>query len=305
MAKISRLEILAEMGFANDPFRKAKIQSSDFLMAGKVANMAIRSRAMISVVGERGIGKTNAVRNALQNSRNVRRVHIHANDINKLLISDIEQALIFDLSDEKPKRGREIRARQLRRILGEASRRMDIVLIIEEGHHLHGMTLRAIKRLREMEWMGESELFSIILICQSDPMCKPGVSEVRLRSDSIQMKGMSTEEIKAFVKQTVGPVFEKEVVEAITELPNSHNYEDLKSILIKLMEEALFAGRKKVTIDDVENGFEIGNLEEMRKRVGISKAELSRKSGISALTVSKLLTSENVQHLSPSSQNKS
>lgn len=304
MLKVSKLEVLAEMGFSHDPFRKVRIQSNDFTRVGKVASMAIQSRAMISIVGERGIGKTNAVRNVLGNWPNVKGVHIRANDINKLLISDIEQALIYDLSDEKPKRGREIRARQLRRILGEASRRMEIVLIIEEGHHLHGMTLRSIKRLREMEWMGETELFSIILLCQSDPMSKPGVSEVRLRSDSIVMRGLSSDETMGFIKQTVGSVFDKEAIAAIAELPNSHNYEDVKSILIKLMERALFAGRKKVSIDDVENEFDSSNLEGLRKRVGISKAKLSQETGFSAPTVSKLLKDENTRNLTSSAQEK-
>lgn len=299
MGRMSRLELLSEMGFTSDPFKQMRMRSNDFSRINRFINLTIKGRGMVSVVGERGIGKSNAVRAALHSIKEVRSVHIHANDINKLLISDIEQALILDLSNEKPKRGREIRARQLRRIVGEATRRTEVVVIIEEGHHLHGMTLRSIKRLREMEWMGESELFSIVLVCQSNPMCKQGVAEVRIRADAIHMEGLLREEINNFITGTVGKAFDNEAIEAIADLPDSHNYEDLKSILVGLMETALFAGRKQVLIDDVETMYHTGNLEEMRTRVGVSKAHLARETGLSQPTVSKLLKNEkggNIRH---------
>jgi len=304
MAKISKLELLTEFGFSKDPFKKFTMKSSDNTRISKVVNMAVNSRAMVSVVGERGIGKSRAVRASLRKIQNVNLVYPLSNDINKLLISDIEQALIFDLSNEKPKRGREIRARQLRRIIGEASTRKEIVLVIEEAHHLHGMTLRALKRLREMDWMGETELFSIVLICQSDPMNKPGISEVRLRSDSINMRGLLQDEIVQFVCKTVGNVFAESAIEIIRDLPNSHNFEDLKNILFQLMASALFAGRRQVLEEDVDNIFGINNLEERRKKAGVSKADLAKISGIPHRTVSTLLGSDSNKRLSPADKEK-
>ena len=163
----------------------------------RILAMAINGHAMVSIVGARGCGKTRAINGALQ-KMNVRKVFVRSADKSRLLISDIEQAMILDLSDEKPKRGREIRARQLRRILGEASSMQEVVVVIEEGHRLHGMTLRALKTLREMDWMGKTELFSIVLVAQSDPMGKRGVSEVRLRSDAVLMKGLTRDEISRY-----------------------------------------------------------------------------------------------------------
>jgi type II secretory pathway predicted ATPase ExeA len=154
-----------------------------------------------------------------------------ANDIHKLLIGDIEQALILDLSSEKPKRGREIRARQLRRILGEASTRIDVVMVIEEAHHLHGMTLRSLKRLREMDWMGRTELFSVILVGQSDPMNKPGVSEVKLRADAVQMKGLTSEEVEDFVTRAMKSTVAADAVKGISGLPGNQNFEEYAVLL--------------------------------------------------------------------------
>ena len=304
MAKISKLELLAEFGFSRNPFTNFTIKSKDHVRIGKVAALAINDNAMVSVIGERGIGKSNAVRAALRKSQDIRIVSPYSNDINKLNINDIEQALILDLSHEKPKRGKELRARQLRRILGEASTRMKTVLVIEEAHYLHGMTLRALKRVREMEWMGKSGLFSVILICQSDPMNKPGVSEVRLRSDALYMKGLSQSEIISFVNRAIGSIIDKKATEAISKLPGSHNYEDLKAILFQLMETVLFAGRKKITLDDIERIFGGGSLEDMRKEVGISKADLAKESGWAQPTVSKLLKTEDDEHVKPATRKK-
>lgn len=304
MAKMAKLEVLAEFGYSRNPFKNFTIKSEDHLRISRVAGLAVSDNAMVSIIGERGIGKSNAVRAALRKSKDIRIVSPYSNDINKLNINDIEQALILDLSHEKPKRGKEIRARQLRRILGEASTRMNIVLVIEEAHYLHGMTLRALKRIREMEWMGKSGLFSVILICQSDPMNKPGVSEVRLRSDALYMNGLSQPEIIKFVNRAIGSIIDKKATEAISKLPGSHNYEDLKATLHQLLETALLAGRKKITIDDVERVFGGGSLEDLRKEVDMSKTDLAKESGLSQPTVSKLLKTEDNGHVKPATKKK-
>jgi len=304
MLKISKLEILTEFGFTRDPFKQLRVKSSDHVRIGKVVSMAVKDRAMVSVIGERGIGKSCALRCALGNMKKIQAVFPYANDINKLLISDIEQALIFDLSSEKPKRGREIRARQLRHIIGEASNRMDVVLVIEEAHQLHGQTLRSLKRIREMEWMGESPLFSVILICQADPMNKPGVAEVRLRSDAVHMKGLSREEVAAFVNRAAGKVFDQEAIQEISKLPGSHNYEDLKEMLFQLMGNALIEGRRVVTLSDIDSVFGARNLEEMRLEAGMTKSALAKRSGYSQPTVSKVLQRDGNGKLTPSDKEK-
>lgn len=271
MVKISKLEILDEFGFSNDPFKQVSIKSKDHIKIGNIVNLAVKSRSMVAVIGERGMGKSHAVRSALGKLKNAKRVVPQSNDIHKLLIGDIEQALILDLSNEKPKRGREIRARQLRRILGEASTRMDVVLVIEEAHHLHGMTLRSLKRLREMDWMGKSELFSVILVGQSDPMNKPGVSEVKLRADSVQMKGLSPEEVEGFVSRSLKSSITPEAAIAIANLPGCHNFEDTKALLFRLMENALLAGRRQVLLDDVEILFP-ADIERSVKQTGKNRS---------------------------------
>lgn len=253
---LSRIEVLAGCGFERDPFKNVNFRTGDGLRIKNILKMAVNSSAMVSIIGERGMGKTEAITAAL-NHLQARQVSVRSADKDHLLITDIEYAMIFDLSDETPKRGREIRARQLRRILGEASSKQNIVLVIEEGHRLHGQTLRALKTLREMDWMGKKELFSVVLVGQSDPMSKRGVSEVRLRSDSVHMRGLAQGEVAGYIQSTVGSVFTDDAIHRISELAESSNFLELQEVLVCLMGDMLGSGEDKVTEDAVDAMFSV------------------------------------------------
>lgn len=253
---LSRIEVLAGCGFERDPFKHINFKTGDGLRIKSILKMAVNSSAMISIIGDRGMGKTEAITTAL-NHLQARQVSVRSADKDHLLITDIEYAMIYDLSDETPKRGREIRARQLRRILGEAAAKQNVVLVIEEGHRLHGQTLRALKTLREMDWMGRKELFSVVLVGQSDPMAKRGVSEVRLRSDSVHMRGLTQGEVGGYIQATVGRVFTSGAIHRIAGLAESTNFLDLQEVLVCLMGDMLGTGEEKVTEAAVDAMFSV------------------------------------------------
>ena len=262
-SSISRLETLVKFGFDYNPFKGVNLKTSDRTRIQRIRDLVIEGNEFVIIVGKRGSGKSWTVKAEFGKSK-VRQVVVRSSDKLRLLISDIERAMILDLSEETPKRGGEIRARQLRRILGEASQKEKIVLIIEEAHRLHGMTLRALKTLREMDWRGETELFAVVLVAQSDPMNKAGVSEVRLRSDTVHLQGLTVNEIKKYVEETVGRVFSSKAIKAISLLPESENYLDLQSILLSLMGRALAEGHGEVQFEDVLKEFgseQIASLE--------------------------------------------
>lgn len=265
MSKLSRLETFVNCGFKADPFKNKTFETGDSIRIKRILSMAIQSRAMVSIIGDRGMGKSEAINTGLRHF-NARLVSVRSADKARLLITDIEYAMIFDLSDEKPKRGREIRARQLRRILGEASAKQEVVLVIEEGHRLHGHTLRALKTLREMDWMGKTELFTVVLVGQSDPMSKPGVSEVRLRSDSVHMKGLSREETCGYIQNTVGEVFEDSAVDMIAAQGDASNFLELQVILVDFMGRMLAEGKEKVDEDIVADALNIRRPAMPKKR---------------------------------------
>ena len=275
MANMSKLELLDRLDFERDPFKAVNYKTGDSSRIHRIVSMAVKARAMVSIVGERGSGKSKAVIDALKNLR-VRQVAVRSLDKFRLLISGIERAMILDLSDEKPKRSGEIRARQLRRILGEASLKNEVVLVIEEGHRLHGMTLRAPKSLRELDWMGETELFTVVLLGQSDPMNKSGMAEVKLRTDTIYLQGLTHDEIERYIQGTVGKVFSNEAINAVKSLPEARNFLNLQNMLVSLMGRALADGREKVLPDDVKDEFGVGQTD-TSKQADIHNIKVTKK----------------------------
>ena len=281
---MSRLSVLAEFGFKKDPFRGVNIETADVSRVKRILGMAVESRAMVSIIAERGQGKSRAVDTVIKDME-VKEVRLLTSDKEKVLVGDIERALITDLSQEEVKRTREIRARQLRRILGESSRQQETVLVLEEAHRLHGQTLRSLKTLREMEWMGQSPLFTVIMLGQCDPMRKPGVDEVRLRTDTIYMKGLTQCEAKGYTTEVVGKCFEDAAIEALSRLKSARNFLDLQETIVALMEKALEYGHKKVTPFEIFDMFG-GGLKELIRDADISLTELADATGISKATIS-------------------
>lgn len=286
---VSRLEVLAEFGYSKDPFKGFRMETADSLRLKRLLKMAIESKAMVSVVASWGFGKTSALEIAFREI-DAHMVRLITPDKERVVVSDIEKALILGLSNESCKRTKEVRARQIRRILGEASREKPIVLILEEAHRMHGQTLRALKTFREMEWMGQSPLFTVVMIGQYDPMRKKYVDEVRLRSDTVFMKGLTDSEVREYTRNTVGKSFEPDAIEAVSRLTGTRNYLDLQEIILALMSKALELGQKTVSALEVFDVYG-GGFKEVMKRVNISLGELAAETGISKTTLS-LVTNE-------------
>lgn len=251
MSSMTRLETLVNLGYTRDPLKGVLYETGDMVRTRRILTMAVESRAMVSIVGERGCGKTEAVGSALK-KLGVTAIYPKRVDQENLTIADVKTALIIGLSSENVKRGGIVSSAQLRRIVGE-NRKQRIVVVIEEAQRLHRNTLRSLKTLRELEWMGETELFTIILVAQSDPMNRAGVSEVRLRSDLVRMQGLSANEASHYVRSTIGKHFADDAIEALAELPPARNYLELQGLCIELLNIALAAGREQVTADDVRS----------------------------------------------------
>lgn len=252
MSSMTRLETFVNLGYSKDPLKGHLFETGDMVRARRILTMAVESRAMVSIVGERGCGKSEAVKTALKKLA-VKTVWVSREDQEKLTIADIKTAMILNLSSENVKRGGIVSSMQLRRVIGEASRKQRIVIAIEEAQRLHPNTLKSLKTLREIEWLGETELFTIILVAQSDPMNRPGVSEVKLRSDIVRMQGLAANEAAHYVRSTIGRHFDDAAIDALSELPQASNYLELQALCISLLNIALAAGRDQVSVQDVQS----------------------------------------------------
>jgi type II secretory pathway predicted ATPase ExeA len=278
-----KLALLSEFGFTRDPFAGVRMETSDTLRIKRLISMAIDSRAMVAITAARGMGKTEAIRQALA-ERDIHEVRILSADKERLVIADIERELIYALrtnQEEAPRRTRVVRAHQLRRIAGDAAKKKSVVLVLEEAHRMHAQTLRSLKTLREMDWMGMSPLFTVIMVGQFNPFRQPGLDEVRLRTDRVEMRGLLPKEIKEYIGHTVGRCFEDDAAEAVGRITGcAQNFLELQHLLCRLLDTALRHGHKKVRAIDVFAATG-GGLAEVLKKADISQADIARETGIS------------------------
>ena len=149
-----------------------------------------------------------------------------------------------DLSDETPRRSGEARSWQVQRILGEASRGgQRVVLLIDDAHVLHHQTLRALKRLLELSWAGRSPLLGIVLLGQHDRTAS--IPEVGLRTDHVQLAGLSADNVSRILHylsnaSTVETFsLSEDFIRAVKDHPRARNWLDLR----QLLDEALGAAR--------------------------------------------------------------
>jgi type II secretory pathway predicted ATPase ExeA len=281
------------MGFNRNPFRHITYASADLARVRTTTEMTIADRALTVIAGPRGVGKTHAVTAALPNGAQI--VRVLAPDKERLRVGAIEDAMIYDLApSESPKRSKEGRARQVRRILGEAAQRGPVVVVIEEAHALHSATLRSLKRLRELAWMGKSPLFSCLLIGQRDMLSGAGLDELKLRSDVIWCSGLSAAEAEDYARNTVGRVFEDDAVTAVANAQAARNYLELQAALVAAMGHAAAEGRRVVQLHDVYQAIGAG-LRELAKALGVTQAEIARQTGLSPTQVTRVLSNEREQ----------
>jgi type II secretory pathway predicted ATPase ExeA len=126
----------------------------------------------LAIVGESGSGKTTLRRDLLdrvaREQLNIVAIQPRVIDKGRLTAGLICEAIIRDLSQQKPRQSLEGKARQVEDILIGSSRAGNAhVLLIEEAHDLTVATLKYLKRFWELE-DGFKKLLSIILIGQPE-----------------------------------------------------------------------------------------------------------------------------------------
>jgi type II secretory pathway predicted ATPase ExeA len=154
----------------------------------------------LAVIGEVGSGKSVMRRKVVEQLRrdgDVLVIYPQIIDKTRLNAASVCDAIIMDISDQKPKNKLEQKTRQVSQLLLERSKQgYRSVLIIEEAHDLYISTLKYLKRFYELE-DGYRKLLGIILIGQVElkgqfnEATNVGMREVIRRIQIAEIKGLN------------------------------------------------------------------------------------------------------------------
>ena len=221
--------------------------TADGRRIGLALTAALGGRALVAIVGQRGIGKTHGVRQALADGQPHTLIEPLRLDKENLHIGDIQRAIVTGLSDESPRHSGEARAGQVRRLLRAATAPL---LLIDEAHCLHHQTLRALKRLRELTLRGRNARpLPIMLVGQVDPTA--AVSEVALRTDTVPLSGLTKAEAATALKAALKATAEPAAITAIAGSEQARNWLDLQRLTDDCLAAAMNAGASRLTADHV------------------------------------------------------
>ncbi len=181
------LEAKKQFGLYKDPFVDDVNCQDDVYLTDNVRYvseymyMTAKSSGMIAVIGESGSGKSTLRKLLLEriqrDEEKIKIIFPRTLDKSRLTAAAICDAIISDVSGEKPCRSFEAKCRQVEKVLTTSSRAgNNHVLMIEEAHDLDIQTLKYLKRFWELE-DGFKKLLSIILIAQ--PELRPKLDESR------------------------------------------------------------------------------------------------------------------------------
>lgn len=237
---------------------------------------AAKHGGFVAIIGESGSGKSTLRRDLAErirlNQEPITVIQPQCIDKRALNSAHICDAIIADISTERPKQSLEAKARQIQRILAASARTgASHVLIIEEAHDLAITTLKYLKRFWELE-DGFRKLIGIVLVGQPelanklDEQRNPDAREVIRRIEVARLKPLNgnLEEYLALKFKRIGltldDVFEKDAFDAIrTRLtrrrPNTNSVEshlyplNVHNAICKAMNAAAELGMPKVSAE--------------------------------------------------------
>ena len=231
-------------GLPPDPWKGHYVKTADAERAAALVGAAVAQQALVSIVGHSGSGKTKAVDQALAGVQ-AQVVEVQRLDRERLRMGDVTVALVRDLADgrENPRRSGEVRAGQVRRLLGYAEK--PVVLVIDDAHELHSSTLRGLKRLRELRWSGRKELLGIVLVGETDRTAP--IPSVDRRAGKVHLSGLSVTEARAALQLAWSEVLHADAIERVAASPPARNWFTMHCLLDQALLVAASRGEGTVS----------------------------------------------------------
>ena len=238
------MDVLIRQRFGLSPGPRDDVETADAVRTKALVRAAAQGGLLVSIAGRRGAGKTRAVRMALA-SLSARVVEPLRLDRERLHLGDVQDAIVAQLSEERPRRSGEARSGQVRRILGRS--RGPVLLWIDDAHVIHPSTLRGLKRLLELTWQGAGPLLGIVLTGQRDRT--EGAPEVGLRASRLHLEGLLPTEAARAIGAELGEAVEGAAATILASSARARNWLDLGGLLDECLLAAASRGDRTVTVE--------------------------------------------------------
>lgn len=239
---------------------------------------AAKHSGLIAIVGQVGSGKSiirKRVFESLRKEGGIKIVFPEILDKDRITSGTLCDAIVMDVSDERPKVRHEQKARQVKQLLKDRSRNGDrCCLVIEEAHNLTVQAFKTLKQLWELE-DGYNKLISIILIGQTelgdklDESQHPEMREFIRRCQIARIQGLNGN-LKEYLQHKfkrigitdVGSIIDDDAIKALSERLStkdghgkklSHAYPlTVNLYVVRALNLAYEMGESKVTAEVVE-----------------------------------------------------
>ena len=213
-----RAEVMKHFKLFRNPFIDDVQKDVDIFMSDEHRYIeaamldAARHSGFLAVIGEVGSGKSIMRRKVIETLRrdeDVLVIYPQIVDKERVTASSLCDAIIMDISDQRPKMRLEQKTRQVQKLLLDKSRSgFKACIIIEEAHDLSAQTLKYLKRFYELE-DGYKKLLGIVLIGQSElkhmfnESMHVDMREVIRRCQVAEIKGLNGS-IKPYLEKKFG-----------------------------------------------------------------------------------------------------
>ena len=277
-------DVLMHFGLMKNPFMPIISKESEIYMSSwhHYALDMMRETAATGgfciITGQVGSGKTVTMNKFIEENRTKRKYHLirsEAGDKRNLQPRTILEACVYDLSNDKPRRGIEALTRQVRQLLiSRANNNTKVVLLIDEAHDMPIATIKFLKRLWEMD-NGLQRLIGIILIGQNElevTLYEKGAMELRevtARATNARL-GALGDQVKDYINHRLksagaisGKIITKEALDLMPAvLADKDNFGQTlslayplhtNSIMMELMEHAYQNGFSAIEPDTIRS----------------------------------------------------
>ena len=166
-----------------------------------------------------------------------------------------------------------------------------VILAFDDGQQWTTRVLTSLKRLRELRYMGDSDLISVVFLGHTVGIRKlQTIEEASLRLAKVALPGFTLQELCIYVKRACGALFADEdtLGEFCMRCPD-HRPLFVQSLLLQTLNRVMIRGGEKIESQDIESGL---SLKQALAEAGISHRDLAKESKTNPTYVTHILNNK-------------